>query len=363
VYDYVWNVKGQLVEFKKDGITKATYTYDPLGRRISKTANGATTYFHYNNWVLCGEYGIAVNGNVNEHHSYGYSPASGSPLFIKQGGEYYYCLNDHLGTPQKIISVSGRVVWSAVYGAFGEAAVGIGAEIENNIRFPGQYFDSESGIHYNFFRYYDPETGRYISKDPIGIKGGLNLYAYCGSDAINGTDRFGLETYRLSEIKVAVEEIEKEVSKTKCCCTSKQNASLSLDMNSVISGESVTSTLTIKKVGCIEQIVATYWWDCVTAQSDAPDSAKWKYDKDGNKIALDDWQDYGWSKGGDTHTDNHRGKRIKPDPTDQRHWGWAVGVIYTYCGKDNRRHANWAETGVDFEWTTEGGGTWIDPRK
>jgi RHS repeat-associated protein len=64
------------------------------------------------------------------------------------------------------------VLWKATYEAFGEAQVTLSA-ITNNLRFPGQYYDGESGLHYNYFRDYDPETGRYVQSDPIGVMGGL----------------------------------------------------------------------------------------------------------------------------------------------------------------------------------------------
>jgi RHS repeat-associated protein len=76
-----------------------------------------------------------------------------------------------------------------VYEAYGKALVNV-QEIENNFRFPGQYYDSETGLHYNFFRYYDTETGRYISVDPA--RDGINFYAYCKGNPLNFVDPYGL---------------------------------------------------------------------------------------------------------------------------------------------------------------------------
>jgi RHS repeat-associated protein len=73
--------------------------------------------------------------------------------------------------------------------------------VKNNLRLPGQFFDEETGLYYNWHRYYSPETGRYISADPIGFRGGINLYAYVGGDPVNGVDAWGLAkcTYSISK--------------------------------------------------------------------------------------------------------------------------------------------------------------------
>jgi RHS repeat-associated protein len=92
----------------------------------------------------------------------------------------------------KMTDESGAVVWSADYRPFGELSVS-NATVENKFRFPGQYYDSETGLHYNYHRYYQPKIARYVSPDPIGFKGGLNLYRYVFNNPINFMDPSGLE--------------------------------------------------------------------------------------------------------------------------------------------------------------------------
>jgi len=84
------------------------------------------------------------------------------------------------------------VVWDADYFPFGEANVNPNSNVVNNFRFAGQYFDAETGLHYNYHRYYNPATGRYLTPDPIGLTGGTNLYAYANLNPITSTDPFGL---------------------------------------------------------------------------------------------------------------------------------------------------------------------------
>jgi len=108
----------------------------------------------------------------------------------------YYYINDHLGTSQKMVDESGTVVWSADYRPFGEVIVtanGVG----NGFRFPGQHYDQETGLHYNYLRYYDPFTGRYLKADPIGFGGGINLFTYVLNNPIRGIDPFGLAGFGL----------------------------------------------------------------------------------------------------------------------------------------------------------------------
>ena len=86
----------------------------------------------------------------------------------------------------------GNRVWQANYSPFGQASIATGSTLTFNLRFPGQYFDAETGLHYNYYRVYDPATGRYIQSDPIGLAGGLNTYGYVGGNPDNHTDSSGL---------------------------------------------------------------------------------------------------------------------------------------------------------------------------
>ena len=93
------------------------------------------------------------------------------------GNGHWYYFNDQLGTPQELVTAQGEIVWSAVYKSYGNLAIDY-QTVPQPLRLPGQYFDEESGLHYNRHRYYDPHCARYISQDPIGLAGGENAYSY-----------------------------------------------------------------------------------------------------------------------------------------------------------------------------------------
>jgi RHS repeat-associated protein len=103
----------------------------------------------------------------------------------------FWYITDHLGTAQLIMDKYGRVIWQGNYRPFGAVDVVVD-QLDNLFRFPGQVLDSESGLYYNWHRFYDPETGRYISADPIGLAGGINLYSYVQNDPVNFVDPWGL---------------------------------------------------------------------------------------------------------------------------------------------------------------------------
>ncbi len=163
------------------------YATNFKGERSTKLFNGTKTHYIYD---LQGQLIAEADntGAIQKEYIY----LNGQRLATVTNGAVYYDHTDHLDTPIALTDQAGLTQWKASYTPFGKAIVEIN-NLENNIRFPGQYFDSETGLHYNYFRDYDPEIGRYIQSDPIGLNGGINTYGYVGGNPINKSDMFGLK--------------------------------------------------------------------------------------------------------------------------------------------------------------------------
>lgn len=194
---YVYNHDNQLVRYTK-GNTSAEYLYDFFGRRVRKivtvgSAAPQITWYQWDGDSLAAELDAAGNSVKR----YTYDEHSHNPVQMEDAGGIYDIHQDHLGTPRLVTDQQQRVVWRADYRAFGQAVVdedpdGDGVTMTLNVRFPGQWYDGESGLHYNYFRDYDPGAGRYIQSDPIGLAGGLNTYAYVDANPLIYTDPEGL---------------------------------------------------------------------------------------------------------------------------------------------------------------------------
>lgn len=188
VHAYLYDGKNQLTDVT--GV--ASYFYNGLGQRTAKNSNGTLTRYAYDeNARLIGEYN--ATGQAIQETVYLF----GQPIAVLKGTEVFNVHADHLGSPRKITSQAGTIVWQWQDKPFGDSPVnqdpdGNGVAFEYNLRFPGQYFDVETGLHYNLNRYYDPQTGRYITSDPIGLEGGLNTYAYVGGNPLSFIDPKGL---------------------------------------------------------------------------------------------------------------------------------------------------------------------------
>ncbi|MDU8617761.1 RHS repeat-associated core domain-containing protein, partial [Pseudomonas syringae] len=160
----------------------SSYQYDSLGRRVGKQ------------WEIKGQTGqkrflwqglrMLREESLGQSSLYLYEPGSYAPLARvdeKEGeveNKVYYFHTDQIGTPLEMTDAEGQIVWQAKYRPWGAVEKLVVNEVEQNLRFQGQYFDVETGLHYNTFRYYDPEIGRFFTQDPIGLSGGDNLYQY-----------------------------------------------------------------------------------------------------------------------------------------------------------------------------------------
>jgi RHS repeat-associated protein len=178
------------------GTNETDYIYNALGQLIRKSGASGTTLLMYDEaGHILGEYD-GTGALIQETIWMGDTPIAtvqpnGSSVAI------YYVHADHLGTPRKITRPSDNgLMWRWDPDSFGSLPAntnpaGLGA-FNYNLRFPGQYFQAETGLHYNYYRDYDPQTGRYIESDPIGLKGGINTYAYADGNPISESDPLGL---------------------------------------------------------------------------------------------------------------------------------------------------------------------------
>lgn len=177
------------------------YRYDALRRRISKThlnkrgQKQRISYFFWDGDALLGEIeeDLAVPVNTEpklDARLFVYYLSTFEPLILqcKQQGTgslappqetgYYFYQNDPNGMPLRLYDESGDIVWQAHYTVFGQTDKLEETKVKQPLRLQGQYFDEESGLHYNRYRYYDPATGMFISQDPIGLVGGINPYQF-----------------------------------------------------------------------------------------------------------------------------------------------------------------------------------------
>ncbi len=187
MYRYWYNANNQLITVA-NGVVRGQYVYNAKGQRVKKVTGESTTIYHYD---LEGNLIAETTSAGNLIAGYVYADSYRIAMIDGNDNVFYYH-NDHLGTPLAMTDTGRNIVWKAAYDPFGEALVDSSSTVTNNFRLPGQYYDEESGLHYNWHRYYDPRTGRYLSADPIGIEGGVNLFAVSKNNPINLYDKHGL---------------------------------------------------------------------------------------------------------------------------------------------------------------------------
>jgi len=151
------------------------YMYDALGRRIAKTDAFGTTHFAWDGDRMA----LEQRGGDETIHLY--LPESFVPLAQIVNGTLHHLHTDHLGTPLEASNDAGEITWRVTYRTWGNIVTEESTEFQQRLRFQGQYFDTETGLHYNRHRYYDPYMGRFLSSDPVGLRGGINTFQYAAN--------------------------------------------------------------------------------------------------------------------------------------------------------------------------------------
>jgi RHS repeat-associated protein len=199
---YGYSPRGRLIKVT-NGATVVQSRYNALGQRVEKS-NG-DVFMYDEDGHLIGEYSKSTGRMQREIVYLGDEPVAlltqtvtGTAPSQVVTPNVFYIFSDHLGTPRMITQATDNTIrWRWDEGdPFGlqppnENPSGLGA-LTFNLRMPGQYYDRESNLFYNYFRDYDPQLGRYVQSDPIGLDGGLNTFAYVDGNPLGFVDRFGL---------------------------------------------------------------------------------------------------------------------------------------------------------------------------
>ena len=187
--NYVYDSENRLVQLRTPNAQLVTYKYDPFGRRIEKNVNGVITRYVYDREDIIFE--LDGSGNIVTEFIHG--PGIDEPIAMIRGGQTYYYHADGLGSIIAITDSAGRVVQRYEYDSFGQITYRQDPNFVQPYTYTGREYDTESGLYYYRARYYDAKIGRFISQDPIGLAGGINLYSYVENSPLNWTDPDGLK--------------------------------------------------------------------------------------------------------------------------------------------------------------------------
>jgi len=185
---YTWDFDNRLTQAIVPNVGTTTFRYDPFGRRIQKSGPLGTTNYLYDQVDLLEELDNAGNVLARYNHGVGYD----QPLSMLRGSTASYYQSDVLSTITSLSNATGALANTYIFDAFGNQTASTGS-ITNPFRFTGREFDSETGIYNYRNRYYDSNSGRFISEDPIRFWGGIDFYAYTLNNPVNWIDPFGLE--------------------------------------------------------------------------------------------------------------------------------------------------------------------------
>ena len=199
---YAWNALGQLVQVTSSVPSyTVTYGYDGLGRRVRKTVNStATRYLVDGDRVL-----VELDNSWLPAAKYSYYPGVDRPHAMVRAGKRYYFAQDGQGNVTGLLDSVGTAVQQYDYTPYGEALPGSGSVV-NPYQYKGREWDAEARLSFMRARYYDPQVGRFISEDPIGLAGGNNPTRFVGSDPVNRSDPRGTFCQLVQDMKTSSED-------------------------------------------------------------------------------------------------------------------------------------------------------------
>lgn len=193
---FTWNALGQLTRVDRTGVGSVTYDYDGMGRRVRRADQntGAVVHYVYDGDDLV----LEVDGSGNRIREYTYYQGIDTPHSMRQwangeGGRIYYYQMHQPGHVGGLVNASNQLVNHYRYTPFGTPVNGFPVEgTPNPLQYMARELDSTTGLYYVRNRWYDPQQGRFISEDPIGLAGGINLYVYADNRPVMVRDPYGL---------------------------------------------------------------------------------------------------------------------------------------------------------------------------
>ena len=195
---FIYNNRNRMASVTRNGLAYATYGYNALEQLTTRSTSavdgpvGQVAYIYDLDGHLIAEATASTGATTRD---YIWAAANDNtpvdlPLAVAEAATLSMVHSDHLGRPIRMTDSTKATVWQAQYKPFGEP-VTISGTKANNLRFPGQYFQIETGFAYNWHRHYDPTTGRYTQPDPLRFVDGPSMYAYAGNSPLMRTDRDG----------------------------------------------------------------------------------------------------------------------------------------------------------------------------
>ncbi len=216
---YSWDFENRMTSVTLPGSGgTVSFKYDPFGRRIEKISPTTTSIFAYDE-----------NNLVEETNSSGAVVARytgildfDQPLAMLRSGTTSYYEQDGLGTVTSLSNTAGALAQTYTFDSFGKQTASSGS-LTNPFQFTGREFDTETNLQFSRARYFDPTTGRFISEDPIGFKGGANFYRYVRNNAVDLTDPTGLYTLQgfppaqAAQMSIAIGQLAAKMKANPCC--------------------------------------------------------------------------------------------------------------------------------------------------